>query len=155
MGEFRGVFIGPLNQMPKNLPATIFATEWAPFGSLFDAASAVVHPAAIGTGALAIRAGIPQLLVPMAHDQFDNAAHFTKLGVASLLPPARYKAKAVVRELRQLVLDSDVRNNTRALQERLVREPKAEQIAANLICDFINRRGPRAAPGPRVSSVAV
>ena len=147
MGEFRGRLHRTFEPNARRSASTIFATEWTPFGSLFDAAAAVVHPAAIGTGALAIRAGIPQLLIPLAHDQFDNAARFVKLGVARLLSPGRYKAKAVVRELRLLVLDSDVRNNTCALQERLLREPKAEEVAANLIGDFIRRRGPQLLSG--------
>lgn len=30
----------------------------------------------------ALRPGIPQVIIPLAHDQFDNASRLTRLGVA-------------------------------------------------------------------------
>jgi len=40
----------------------------------------LVHHGGIGTSAQALTAGIPQLVVPFAHDQFDNAARLMRLG---------------------------------------------------------------------------
>ena len=42
----------------------------------------MVHHGGIGTCAQALRAGIPQLVLPWGVDQFDNALRLKKLGVA-------------------------------------------------------------------------
>ena len=61
---------------------------YAPFSALMPRLRALVHHGGIGTSAQALAAGIPQLVVPFAHDQFDNAARLRRLGVADTLRPA-------------------------------------------------------------------
>ena len=65
----------------KTLPAGILAVPSAPYHILFPRASAVVHSGGIGTTAQALRAGVPQLIAPFAHDQYDNAARVERMGV--------------------------------------------------------------------------
>jgi rhamnosyltransferase subunit B len=55
---------------------------------LLPAASALVHHGGIGSCAQALRAGIPQVMVPQAYDQFDNAMRVERLGVGQALKPA-------------------------------------------------------------------
>ncbi len=62
------------------LPAGMFHFPHVAFESLFPKCRAVVHHAGIGTTAKAFHAGIPQLAIPLAHDQFDNAARIERLG---------------------------------------------------------------------------
>ena len=45
-----------------------------PSASFCTAVAGLVHHGGIGTSAQALAAGIPQLLMPQAHDQPDNAA---------------------------------------------------------------------------------
>jgi UDP:flavonoid glycosyltransferase YjiC (YdhE family) len=45
------------------------------------------------------------LVVPHAHDQPDNAARATRLGVARTVRPRRYRGARVARELEQLLSD--------------------------------------------------
>lgn len=70
----------PINR-PSLLPETIHHCTFAPFGQLFHRCAAVVHHGGIGTTAQAIAAGIPQLIMPLAWDQYDNADRVTKLKV--------------------------------------------------------------------------
>ncbi|PTQ77396.1 rhamnosyltransferase subunit B [Nitrosomonas oligotropha] len=75
----RVVVIGPVSHADRE-DKYICRITFAPFETLLGRAHLIVHHAGIGTMAEAMRAGLPQLLVPMAHDQADNAARLQKLG---------------------------------------------------------------------------
>ncbi len=82
----RGVLLGPLPQaLAGSLPASIHAQAYAPFAALLPRARALVHHGGIGSCAQALRAGIPQLVLPQAYDQFDNAMRIDALGVGEEL----------------------------------------------------------------------
>lgn len=68
-------------QLPPTLPPGVRHVEYAPFSQLLPRCAAVVHHGGIGSTAQSIAAGIPQLVVPMAHDQFDNADRVVGLGL--------------------------------------------------------------------------
>ena len=80
---------------------------YIPFSALLPRAAALVHHGGIGTLAQGLAAGRPHLVMPMAFDQFDNAARLVRLGVGRVLRPRRFTGPAVARELAAL-LDSDV-----------------------------------------------
>jgi UDP:flavonoid glycosyltransferase YjiC (YdhE family) len=103
---------GDDDYVPANLPPSMLATSQAPFGRLFARASLVVHHGGIGTCAEAMVAGTPALVLPAAHDQFDNAARCVRLGVAKVLPLARVSG----RRLRKAILEAagDAAMRTRA-----------------------------------------
>ncbi len=62
------------------LPEGVRHVAHVPFERIFSRCSAVVHHGGIGTTAKAFAAGLPQLVVPLAHDQFDNALRVERLG---------------------------------------------------------------------------
>ena len=85
----RALLISPFrDQLPAILPAGAMHVHYAPFSALLPRLRALVHHGGIGTSAQALAAGIPQLVVPFAHDQFDNAARLCRLGVAVSLDAA-------------------------------------------------------------------
>ncbi len=55
--------------------------NYAPYSQLFPQALCIVHQGGIGTTAQALRAGVPQIVVPFSQDQPDNAARIQRLGV--------------------------------------------------------------------------
>src|SRR5438445_634188 len=63
------------------------AFEYVRFVRVFGRAAAVVHHGGIGTTSQCFRAGVPQLIMPMAHDQPDNAARVKRMGVGDYLYP--------------------------------------------------------------------
>ena len=63
-------------------------TRYENFSKLFAAAAVVIHPAGTNTTALALAAGRPQVCVPFANDQLDNAQRVEALG-AGVAVPAR------------------------------------------------------------------
>ncbi len=75
-------------------------------------AAAFVHHGGIGTTAQALAAGVPQLVVPLAHDQPDNAVRVRRLGVGDFLLPKAYKTASVLERLNRL-LTSEVTENCR------------------------------------------
>jgi len=100
----RGIFVTPFDeQIPKKMPSGILHIRSAPFGTLFLRAKALVHSGGIGTSAQAMACGIPQLVIPLAFDQFDNASRLKKLGVALTLDPKEYRANAIAKHLRKLM----------------------------------------------------
>lgn len=76
----RGVIIAA--EGAESVSAGILRVRYADFNSLFPRCRAVVHHGGVGTMTKALRAGLPQLIVPRAFDQFDNAARATRLGYA-------------------------------------------------------------------------
>jgi rhamnosyltransferase subunit B len=100
----RAVFLtGPYPQdLPEKLPSGILAAPYAPYSELFPRAAAIVHQGGIGTTAQAIRSGRPMLIVPFAHDQFDNAERVRRLGAARVIYRSRYNAGRVERALGEL-----------------------------------------------------
>ena len=81
---------------------TCWHIGWFPFSRLFPRAAAVVHHGGIGTTSLALKAAVPQLIMPMAFDQHDNARRLERLGVARSLSPRKFRGPAVARLLREL-----------------------------------------------------
>jgi rhamnosyltransferase subunit B len=60
--------------------------DYLPYSTVFPRAAANVHPGGIGTLSQALVAGRPQLVLPAAFDQPDNARRAEELGVARTLP---------------------------------------------------------------------
>jgi UDP:flavonoid glycosyltransferase YjiC (YdhE family) len=94
---------GDPSNRPGTLPEGVVAVSYAPFAELFPRAAAIVHSGGIGTTALAMRAGRPMLVVPFSHDQPDNAARVTRLGIARTISRRRFSPKRVAAELKQIL----------------------------------------------------
>nr|MBA3625578.1 glycosyltransferase [Methylibium sp.] len=67
------------------LPNWACHVAYAPFDALLPRLATLVHHGGIGTCAEALAAGVPQIVVPFAHDQFDNAARLERLGLGVTL----------------------------------------------------------------------
>jgi UDP:flavonoid glycosyltransferase YjiC (YdhE family) len=90
---------------PARLGEDVLVVDQVPHRALFPRAAAVAHQGGSGTLHQALSAGRPALVVPHAHDQYDNASRLVRLGVARTLTPRRYTVDRVERELR-LLLDT-------------------------------------------------
>jgi UDP:flavonoid glycosyltransferase YjiC (YdhE family) len=116
----RGVLLGASGgQIPRELPVNVCHADYAPFSEVFPQAACVVHHGGIGTSAQALRAGVPQLVMPLAYDQADNGTRLRRLGVATLLFPRRFKAPAVARQLKVVLENKSFCDSARELRVRL------------------------------------
>ena len=96
-------------QIPAALPQGIRHFSYIPFRQILSRVRLLVHHGGIGTCAQALRAGVPQLIHPMAYDQHDNAWRLRNLGVGDWLLPKDWRVPALVDKLRTLSTSDDVR----------------------------------------------
>ena len=115
----RAILLTPRrDQVPAALPPSVLWQDYVPLRRLLPQVAALVHHGGIGTTAEALRAETPQLVVPLAHDQFDNAARVAALGVGAGLRADRLDAAGLARRLRGLVGNADIARNCRAVGAR-------------------------------------
>lgn len=107
------------DQLPADRPDTVAALDYIPFSQVLPRSAALVHHGGIGTAAQALAAGIPQLVMPLAHDQPDNAARLKKLGVGEALIPKRFTGVAAAAALDRLLGSDDVRRCCAEVRDRL------------------------------------
>ncbi|MGR2663627.1 glycosyltransferase [Chromobacterium haemolyticum] len=116
----RGLFItSHAAQLPPALPESVLWQAQAPFAALLPRAAALAHHGGVSTMADAMRAGIPQLIVPYAYDQFDNGQRAKSLGVAEVLPARRVSAGRMERLLGRLLAEPGVGRACRELALRM------------------------------------
>ena len=69
-----------VENFPENLPSSMQCHSYRSLSKLLPHCSAIVHHGGVGTTSQAFAAGIPQVIRPLAFDQFDNAERVEKLG---------------------------------------------------------------------------
>lgn len=87
------------DQVPGPLPEWAAHFDYLPFSSVLPRCCAFVNHGGIGSLSQGMRAGIPQLLRPMAFDQFDNARRARSLGVARVITASNYRPSAIAEAL--------------------------------------------------------
>jgi rhamnosyltransferase subunit B len=115
----RGIFLTQFpEQIPPSLPKYIRHFNYVPFSLLLNRAAALVHHAGIGTIAQALRAGIPQLLVPCYNDQPDNSMRLKELGVAKSIHLTRYRAAPGASKIDRLLSSHEVAARCKAVASK-------------------------------------
>ena len=100
-------------QLPASLPPGIRAFSYLPFSRILPRAAAIVYHGGIGTLAQAVRAGIPHLIVPNAHDQPDNGRRIERLGLGLSISPRRYRPGRAARAITELLNSPEIRARCR------------------------------------------
>jgi len=116
------------------LPDHILVLEYASFSLLFPHAAAVVHHGGIGTTAQALRAGVPTLVVPHAHDQPDNALRVKRTGTGEVLNPSQYKSRHIVKVIKQLLTNPAYKENAATIAAAIQKENAADNA-----CNYIEK----------------
>ena len=117
-------------QIPSRLPAHIVAARYLPFSQVLPRSTAIVHHGGVGTTSQALRAGTPQVVLPMAFDQFDNAERVTRLRCGSWLPMRKQNTDRLVAHLQNL---PHTATRTTEVAERLAIQPSAAVLAVQWI----------------------
>ena len=129
----RGLLLTPhRDQLPETPTSGIGHFDYIPFSRVLPRAAALVHHGGIGSAAQALAAGIPHLVRPMTFDQPDNAVRLRELGVAQVLPPARFQTETVAKNLEHLLGSTEVAERCHALALRLQRTD-----ALSRTCDIV------------------
>ncbi len=126
-------------QIPDDLPEGVRHVAYAPFGLLLPRVAALAHHGGIGTAAQAMAAACPQLVMPLGHDQYDNAARMRRLGIARSLLPGRFVDPAVASVLGSLIQSPQVAASCRAVAARFPQVPPPLDAACEAI-ETLNRK---------------
>ena len=111
-----------------------------PYSAIFPRAAAVVHQGGAGTTAQALAAGVPQLVVPFAHDQPDNAVRVERLGVARWIPAGRYDAGRAASLLGELLTGRrSAAGESPAARAEVVGKAVRSEDGAGSACEAIER----------------
>jgi UDP:flavonoid glycosyltransferase YjiC (YdhE family) len=124
-----------LTGLERNDPAadeTAFVCRYAPHAAVFPKAVAVVHHGGVGTMGQALRAGVPQLVVPHLGDQWDNAARAERLGVSRTLDSRRYTAKRAAPLLAALLSGPSIADRAARLRRVVAAEDGARAGAEHI-----------------------
>jgi UDP:flavonoid glycosyltransferase YjiC (YdhE family) len=109
-------------QLPDDLPQHMIHIDYAPFSELLPHCAALVHHGGIGTTSQGLAAGLPQVIMPMAHDQPDNAARLIRLGVGAQILPRQFNADTLAGALQRLLEDDAVRCRAKELAQKIDRD---------------------------------
>lgn len=140
LGERALLLIGHQRNLPKEpLPEGVAAFEYAPFSQVLPRAQASVHQGGVGTTAQGMRSGRPVLVVPHAHDQFDNAARVARLGCGRMIARPRYNANSATKELEVLLQRPDYSIKA-AEVGRQVQDENGAGAAVDAIEEMLNAR---------------
>jgi UDP:flavonoid glycosyltransferase YjiC (YdhE family) len=121
--------------IPPSLPPTVRHCAFAPFRQLLPLCGAIVHHGGVGTTAAALEAGCPQLVLPLAWDQPDNAARVKRLRVGDFLGARQRSSGHVARALARLLCPA-VRERCREVALLAARDNGLEVAA-----DWVERMG--------------
>jgi UDP:flavonoid glycosyltransferase YjiC (YdhE family) len=124
---------------PQSLPSGLLAVDYAPFSALFARARVVVHQGGVGTTGQALRSGHPMLVVPVSHDQPDNAHRVGRRGLARVLPITRYTAQRAYAELAPLLRDPAYAEKA-ALVGQQIRAENGVETACDVIETVLQRQ---------------
>ena len=116
------------DMIPSALPPRLRHCSFVPFRQLLPRCAAVVHHGGIGTTAAALEAGCPQIILPLALDQPDNASRVAKLGVGYALGPHRRTGKGLSAALVK-VMTPDIGQRCREIAQRAALEDGLELAA--------------------------
>jgi len=123
---------------PELPPGQFLYLPHAPFERVFARCRAVVHHGGIGTLVQALAAGVPQLVIPRAHDQPDNARRLENLGVGAALSFRKLTPPTAAAKLHTLLDSPSVRTACARYQKQILADDPlpalcawAEEMACN------------------------
>jgi UDP:flavonoid glycosyltransferase YjiC (YdhE family) len=113
----RGIFLTRYpEQLPSSLPKGVKHYSYLPLSQLLPHAAALIHHGGIGTCSQALRACLPQVIQPLAFDQFDNAARIKQLGVGTVIPKRLFRAPLIAQHIQGLLKGPDVKTQCQNLK---------------------------------------
>ena len=116
------------DQIPADLPEGIRHVPYAPLLQLLPHCAAIIHHGGIGTTAKGLAAGCPQLIIPHAWDQLDNALRVERLGAGRRLSRQSASASSVSAALDK-VLQPQTHANCRDIAGRFRGDDPLQQAA--------------------------
>lgn len=124
---------------------TCCVVPYAPYETLFPHAKLIVHQGGIGTTSQVMRAGVPSVVVPFSHDQPDNAARLTRLGIALTLSRHQLTVNNLARAITQLLQNPAAQTRAKQIQTQVLQEGGVKEAARQCVA-LLNSHRPNATP---------
>ncbi|WP_336486317.1 glycosyltransferase [Methylobacterium nigriterrae] len=119
----RGVLLAPqADQAPADLPPGLIHLPYAPLSALLPRTAALVHHGGVGTVAQALAAGVPQLIVPVAFDHFDEGSRVRRLDLGTVMSQRAFTPARAARRLTRLLASDRVARACAGARERMAGE---------------------------------
>ena len=119
----RGIFLTRYpEQLPSPLPKGVKHFSYIPLSQLLPRSAALIHHGGIGTCSQALRAGLPQVIQPLAFDQFDNGARVERLGVGSMISKRGFRASMIAQRLQYLLGSTVVETQCQKIAKTFLNE---------------------------------
>lgn len=115
-----------------DVPGNVRVEPWVSQTDLLPHLDLVVHHGGSGTMLGALRAGLPQLLVPQGADQFANAEAVLAAGVGTRLLAAELTSQAVATHAEGLLTGQAVRAAAQRLAKEIEAMPSPDEVVAEL-----------------------
>ncbi len=134
-----GLFVGRVNEQARFSEDRFLHVDYVDFNYVLVRCRLILHHGGIGTLAEAVKAGIPQIIRPLAFDQFDNADRVHRLGLGTFILPEHFHRENVTQSIKKLL---DFRKSSRIIDEfsSKVNGDTAIQEACNLIEAFLSEQ---------------
>lgn len=121
----------------SDLPDSVFLLDYAPYSWLFPQMKAVIHHGGSGTTGLALRSGVPSMIIPFTADQPFWGERTHVLGVGpSPIPFSRLTAKNLADSIRTLTSNEMMRANATRLRTAMADE-NGIQVAVEIIRNYL------------------
>jgi rhamnosyltransferase subunit B len=140
------VFVSPaLRRARISAPDGVLIRDYAEFHHLLPRSRMLVHHGGIGSTAQAIRAGVPQLVLPDRFDQPDNAMRIALLGLGGAIFSKKPGVEEIAGLIEAVLASPAVRKQVQDAAA-LVRAHPSHEIAHRMIRGLMDKRfGPSAA----------
>lgn len=138
LGRRGMLLVGKDGKLPQGAPDGVKAFSYAPHSQVMPRSCAIVHHGGVGTTAQAMRAGRPTVIVPFAHDQFDNAARAERMGISRTLARSQVNVARMTDVLRGLLADEIAVRGAAEIGWRM-REEDGAKTGADVVEKVANR----------------
>ena len=127
----RGILLSEFpEQIPSPLPEGVAHFRYVPIDLRWPGGAAFVHHGGIGSASQAMLAGAVQLIMPLAHDQFDNSERIKRMGLGDWLGVKKFTGDRVAERLDKLLSSSQAANACRDAAVRLAGRDGLSRSAA-------------------------
>jgi UDP:flavonoid glycosyltransferase YjiC (YdhE family) len=121
-----------LGELDEASRSRIHVHDYVPQAGVLARASVVMSHGGAGTMLAAGAAAVPQIVVPIAADQFDNADAFAAAGAAVAVDGSSLTSDALAAELVGMLTDEGVRRAAKYLAEQFAAMPHPDEALAKI-----------------------
>lgn len=115
--------------LKKESLENVFICNYIRHSLIFPRCCLIVHHGGIGTTGQALKAGVPQIVIPFLGDQFDNAERLCRLGIALKITVKNIVINDLARKMHIILNDLSYQLRAQKLSKEINHENGAKKAA--------------------------